>query len=147
MTNSEVLFVERPQYLDVVSELKGRGYEMCADLTAVDYLIHAERKVPETVIPERYELVVNLLSLSLRSRVRIRVQIPEADPTIASLFGVYPGTDAMEREVYDLFGITFLGHPDLTRILLPQDWEGHPLRKDYAVGAIPVQFKAVNRAE
>ena len=68
--------------------------------------------------------------------------MPAADPILPSLFEIYPGTEAMERETYDLFGIVFTGHPDLTRILMPDDWEGHPLRKDYAVGRIPVQFKA-----
>ena len=77
-----------------------------------------------------------------RQRVRVRVQVPEGDPTVPSLFGLYPGTEVPEREVFDMFGIAFDGHPDLTRILMPEDWEGHPLRKDYAVGAIPVQFKA-----
>jgi NADH-quinone oxidoreductase subunit C len=74
-------------------------------------------------------------------RMRVRAQVPEADPTIATLFELFPGTEAMEREVYDMFGIVFDGHPDLTRILMPDDWEGHPLRKDYPVGRIPVQFK------
>ena len=84
---------------------------------------------------------MNLLSLSMRQRVRIRVQVPESDPAVDSLFDVYPGTEAMEREAYDLVGIVFNGHPDLTRILMPEDWEGHPLRKDYGVGRVPVQFK------
>ena len=73
--------------------------------------------------------------------MRVRVQVPEADPTVATLFDLYPGTEAMEREVYDMLGIVFGGHPDLTRILMPEDWEGHPLRKDYGVGRVPVQFK------
>ena len=93
------------------------------------------------VTPERFEVVVNLLSLSKRQRVRIRVQVPESDPSVDSLVDVYPGTDAMEREAYDLIGILFHGHPDMTRILMPEDWEGHPLRKDYGVGRVPVQFK------
>ena len=67
--------------------------------------------------------------------------MPEEDPVVPSLFDLYPGTEAMEREVYDLYGVAFGGHPDPTRILMPEDWEGHPLRKDVAVGAIPVQFK------
>jgi NADH-quinone oxidoreductase subunit C len=71
--------------------------------------------------------------------------VPEDDPTVPSLFGIYPGTEAMEREAYDLLGILFSGHPDLTRILLPEDWEGHPLRKDHSIGRVPVQFKAPQR--
>ena len=73
--------------------------------------------------------------------MRVRVQAGDREPRVASLFGVYPGTEAMEREAFDLLGILFDGHPDLTRILMPEDWEGHPLRKDYAVGRVPVQFK------
>jgi NADH-quinone oxidoreductase subunit C len=82
-----------------------------------------------------------LLSLSQRRRVRLRVQVAESDAVIDSAFDLYPGTEAMEREVFDMFGIKFDGHPDLTRILMPEDWQGHPLRKDYGVGNIPVQFK------
>jgi NADH-quinone oxidoreductase subunit C len=97
--------------------------------------------LPEGVVPERFEVVVNLLSLSKRERLRVRVQVSESDPSIDSLFDLYPGTEAMEREVFDMFGISFAGHPDLTRILMPEDWQGHPLRKDFAQGRIPVQFK------
>jgi NADH-quinone oxidoreductase subunit C len=75
--------------------------------------------------------------------VRLRVQVPDEEPVVPTLWELYPGTEALEREVFDMFGIVFEGHPDPTRILMPEDWEGHPLRKDYAVGRIPVQFKAV----
>ena len=85
--------------------------------------------------------MANLLSLSQKRRVRVRVQIAEANPSIDSIFDLYPGSEAMEREAFDLIGIRFNGHPDLTRILMPDDWEGHPLRKDYAIGRVPVQFK------
>jgi NADH-quinone oxidoreductase subunit C len=114
---------------------------MLADLTAVDYLTHPERAVRSEIPYERFEVVANLLSLSRSSRVRVRVQVPELDPVVDTLWDIYPGAEAMEREVYDMFGIVFAGHPDLTRILMPEDWEGHPLRKDYPVGRVPVQFK------
>ncbi|MGH8995754.1 MAG: NADH-quinone oxidoreductase subunit C [Acidimicrobiales bacterium] len=136
-----VLFASRHEYHDRIASLKAEGYEMCADVCAVDYLSHPSRSVPEGVRPERFELVVNLLSLSQKRRLRVRVQVPEADPEVDTLFDLYPGTEAMEREVYDMHGIVFSGHPDLTRILMPEDWEGHPLRKDYGVGRVPVQFK------
>ncbi len=100
--------------------------------------------VDDGVEPQRFEIVVNLLDMGQRRRTRLRVQVPEADPTVASLFDIYPGTEAMEREAYDMFGILFADHPDLTRILMPEDWEGHPLRKDYEMGRIPVQFKGAN---
>ena len=141
----DVRFVLKADYLKTITELRGEGFEMCVDLTAVDYLTHPGRNIsPEVasqITLERFELVVNLLSLSQRRRVRLRVQVSESDPVIDSAFDIYPGTEAMEREVFDMFGIKFNGHPDLTRILMPEDWQGHPLRKDYAQGNIPVQFK------
>jgi NADH-quinone oxidoreductase subunit C len=139
----DVLFPPVADYLRVVGALRDEGFDLCADVTAVDYLTHPGRAVPESVTPERFEVVVNLLSLERRERVRVRVQVPQGDPVVPSLFGLYAGTEAPEREVFDMFGIVFEGHPDLTRILMPEDWEGHPLRKDFAVGRIPVQFKAV----
>lgn len=134
-------FPTREQYRDLVRAFRDDGFELCADVCGVDYLTHPGRVLPEGVQPERFEVVVNLLSLSKRERVRIRVQANEEHPQVDSLFSVYPGTEALEREVFDLFGILFEGHPDLTRILMPEDWEGHPLRKDYGVGRVPVQFK------
>jgi len=129
------------QYVELVRSFKDDGFEMCVDLCAVDYLEHLDRALPEGVVGTRFEVVVNLLSLSKKQRVRIRVQAGDEDPVVDSLFSLYPGTEAMEREAFDLFGVLFRGHPDLTRILMPEDWEGHPLRKDYAVGKVPVQFK------
>ncbi len=137
----EVLFPTRGQYFDLVGELRDGGFETCSDLCGVDYLAHPGRRFPQGVVAERFEVVVNLLSLSQGRRLRIRLQVPESDPVAPSLFDLYPGTEAMEREAYDLFGIVFEGHPDMTRILMPEDWEGHPLRKDYGVGRVPVQFK------
>jgi NADH-quinone oxidoreductase subunit C len=139
--HQDVVFPTREQYVGVVEEYRESGFEMCADLCAVDYLAHPGRRLPEGVAPERFEVVVNLLSLSQARRVRVRVQVPESDAEVATLFDLYPGVEAMEREAYDLFGIVFTGHPDMTRILMPEDWEGHPLRKDYGVGRVPVQFK------
>jgi NADH-quinone oxidoreductase subunit C len=139
---AEVVHATREDYIATVGSYRDDGYVMCADVCATDYLTHPGRALPDDVAPERFELVVNLLSMSPPRRVRIRVQVPADDPTVPSLFDLYPGTEAMEREVYDLMGIMFADHPDLTRILMPDDWEGHPLRKDYSVGRVPVQFKA-----
>ncbi len=136
-----VLHPTRERYVEVVEALFAAGFEVCADLCGVDYLRHMERSLPAAVEPERFEVVVSLLSLSRRERVRLRVQVPEADPTVPTLFFVHPGSEAMEREAYDMFGIRFDDHPDMTRILMPEDWEGHPLRKDFSVGRVPVQFK------
>ena len=144
-SSDDIRFVAKAEYLKTLAALRSEGFEMCADLTAVDFLTHPGRplsaEVASRITLERFELVVNLLSLSQRRRVRLRVQISESDTSIDSAFDLYPGTEAMEREVYDMFGITFTGHPDLTRILMPEDWIGFPLRKDYSQGNIPVQFK------
>lgn len=137
----DVLFPSRSDYFALVAALRADGFEMCSDLCAVDYLAHRARTLPQGVVAERFEVVVNLLSLSQARRVRVRVQIPASDPVAASLFPLYPGSEAMEREAFDMFGIRFSGHPDLTRILMPEDWEGHPLRKDFGTGRIPVRFK------
>jgi NADH-quinone oxidoreductase subunit C len=136
-----VVHCNRDGYIDLLGALKADGYEMCTDVCAVDYLAFPHRDLPAGVEPERFEVVVNLLSISEYRRVRVRAQVPEADPVIPTLFPLWPGTEATEREAYDMVGIRFEGHPDMTRILMPEDWEGHPLRKDYAVGRIPVQFK------
>jgi NADH-quinone oxidoreductase subunit C len=137
----QLAFPSRQTYHPMVLAFRDAGFEMCADLCAVDYLTHPGRSLPDGVAPERFEVVVNLLSMSLKQRVRIRVQVPESDPRVESIVDIYPGADAMEREAYDLLGILFDNHPDMTRILMPEEWEGHPLRKDYGVGRVPVQFK------
>ena len=136
-----VLHPTREQYIETIDKLSDDGFNVCIDITAVDYLEEPERDTPNSIVLERFEVVINLLSHSKRDRVRIRVQIPETDPVIPSAFDFYTGTEALEREVFDLFGIEFDGHPDMTRILMPENWNGHPLRKDYDVGEIPVQFK------
>lgn len=136
-----MLHPDRSGYVRLVERLAGDGFETCADLCAVDYVLLPSRALPGGIVAERFEVVVNLLSISRARRVRVRVQVPDADPTLDSLFGLYPGTEAMEREAFDMFGVRFRGHPDLTRILMPEDWEGHPLRKDYSTGRIPVRFK------
>ena len=139
---ADVRHVSREEYLDTIHELRDEGYNVCIDVTSVDYLRAQDRApLPVGVEPERFEVVVMLLSHSKHKRVRIRTQVPENDPVIPSLFDLYPGVEAMEREVFDLMGIVASGHPDLTRILMPEDWEGHPLRKDYSQNRIPVQFK------
>ena len=136
-----VIHATREGYVDAVKALTDDGYTMCVDLTTVDYLAFPGRTLPPGVEAERFEVVVNLISHTRHERLRIRVQVPEAEPSLPTLFALYAGTEAMEREAFDMFGISFDGHPDLTRILMPEDWVGHPLRKDEAIGRIPVQFK------
>jgi NADH-quinone oxidoreductase subunit C len=137
-----VLHPARSRYLELAGELKADGYIMCVDVTATDYLLHeAPRHLPEGVSPERFEVVASFLRHTDAERIRLRVQVPANDPTCPSLWSLHAGTEALEREVFDMFGITFDEHPDMTRILMPETWQGNPLRKDYPMGRIPVQFK------
>ena len=137
----KVTFCSTANYHGVVAGLRDEGFDLLSDLCAVDYLSHPGRRLPTGISPERFEIAVVLTSVAKRSKVRVRVQVPEKDPVVDSLWDLYPGAEAMEREAFDMMGIAFTGHPDLTRILMPEDWEGHPLRKDYSVGRVPVQFK------
>jgi NADH-quinone oxidoreductase subunit C len=137
-----VLHPEREKYVDTVRQLRDDGFNQLIDVTAVDYLTHdGPRDLPDGVAAQRFEVVVGLISHAKRERIRLRVQVPADDAHVPTLFDLYPGCEALEREVYDMYGIEFDDHPDLTRILMPEDWIGYPLRKDYAIGRIPVQFK------
>jgi NADH-quinone oxidoreductase subunit C len=138
----EVLHPAIDGYHDLLGALFDEGYLVGVDLTCVDLLTHPGRALPDGVVPGRFEVVVNLLSHAARSRVRVRVQLVGDDPEVPTATDLYPGLEAAEREVHDLFGVRFAGHPDPTRIIMPEDWVGHPLRKDYNSGRIPVQFKA-----
>jgi NADH-quinone oxidoreductase subunit C len=131
----DVVRVARHDLVRFVSACRENGFAAFRDLCAVDYL---RRDIG------RFEVAVNLLSTAESLRLRVLVAIPGDDPSLPSIAAVYPGANYYEREAYDLFGLAFEGHPDLTRILLPDDWEGHPLRKDHPVGAVPVQFKGAN---
>ncbi|MDR3764369.1 MAG: NADH-quinone oxidoreductase subunit C [Acidobacteriota bacterium] len=109
--------------LTLLRDSAATSYKSLADVTAVDWL-PAE---------PRFEVVYSLLSYERRERLRVKVKVSGNDPYIESATVLWPGASPFEREIFDLFGIRFLGHPDLRRILLPDDWEGHPLRKDYPV--------------
>jgi NADH-quinone oxidoreductase subunit C len=137
-----VLYVERSDWHAIAEFLRNeQRFTQCMDVTAVDHLVDETRLVIAGVTPERFEVVANFLSHPRNRRLRIIAQVPETDTEIASLTDLYPGTNFPEREIFDLFGITFLSHPDLTRILLPDEWVGYPLRKDDAIARIPVTFK------
>jgi NADH-quinone oxidoreductase subunit C len=99
-------------------------FEFLSDITAVDYW---QKKAP------RFEMVYHLSAPKARQRLRVKVPVPETDAAVESLTPLWPGANFLEREVWDLFGIRFLGHPDLRRILLYEEFQGHPLRKDYPV--------------
>jgi len=117
------LWVESIHLLPALQELRKAGFLVLADLTALDWYPNEPR----------FEVVYSLLSYERRERIRIKVKVNGADPYIESVTSIWPGADPFEREIFDLFGIRFQGHPDLRRILLPEDWDGHPLRKDYPV--------------
>jgi NADH-quinone oxidoreductase subunit C len=107
------------------------GFEMLLDITAVDYCPRVEG---------RYHLVYHFFSIKKTQILVLRIPLDGDDPEIETLEGVYPNANWYEREIWDLMGIHFSGHSDLRRILLPADWEGHPLRKDHALGYEEVQF-------
>lgn len=114
--------VKKENIVEICNYLKEFvGYNMLTDLTAVDYLGQSPR----------FLVVYNLYSIPAKDRLRVKAQVEEADATIDSVVGVWSSANWLEREVYDLFGIKFAGHPDLRRILMTDDWVGHPLRKDY----------------
>ncbi|MFE9202643.1 NADH-quinone oxidoreductase subunit C [Micromonospora sp. NPDC007230] len=107
-------------------------FELCSSVSGVDYLGAEER---------RLHVVYQLTSMTYRRRVRLEAAVSAEEPHLPSVTSVYPTADWQEREAYDMFGIVFDGHPNLTRILMPDDWEGHPQRKDYPLGGVPVEYK------
>jgi NADH-quinone oxidoreductase subunit C len=117
------LTVEAREIRAACRALQSAGYNFFEDVTAVDWFPASPR----------YQLSYHLLSHALKERIRLRVLIDDPDPMVDSIVPVWAGANYYEREVFDLFGIRFSGHPDLRRILLPDDWKGHPLRKDYPV--------------
>ena len=106
-------------------------FEFCSGVSGVDY---------GDGVPQQLHVVVALLSMTYRRRLRLEVALDPADAVCPSLVAVYPTADWHERETWDMFGIVFDGHPSLTRILMPDDWNGHPQRKSYPLGGIPVEF-------
>lgn len=141
ISSQTVLFVAVDEYLEVATAARNDGFDQLVDLTAVDYLSYPGARIrPTDVKPERFEVVVQLINHTSRERLGLRVQVPADEPIAPSLFDLWPGCENLEREVFDMFGIEFADHPDMSRILMPEDWIGHPLRKDFAVGDVPVQF-------
>ena len=141
ISSQMVLFVTVDEYLGAATAALEDGFDQLVDLTAVDYLSYpGARPRPADVICERFEVVVQLINFTSRERLGLRVQVPADEPIAPSLFDLWPGCENLEREVFDMFGIEFSDHPDMSRILMPEDWIGHPLRKDFAVGDVPVQF-------
>jgi NADH-quinone oxidoreductase subunit C len=109
----------------------GLRFELCSSVSGVDYLNSDSR---------RLHVVYHLMSMTYRRRVRLEVAVP-AGGSVPTVTSVYPTADWQERETYDMFGVLFTGHPNLTRILMPDDWEGFPQRKDYPLGGVPVEYK------
>ncbi|GGK35453.1 NADH-quinone oxidoreductase subunit C [Nocardia camponoti] len=129
------LHVRRGHLLDVAQALRDEQalrFELCLGVNGVHYPDDTGREL---------HAIYHLLSITHRRRVRLEVTAPDNDARLPSLFSVYPTVDWHERETYDFFGIVFDGHPSLTRIMMPDDWRGHPQRKDYPLGGIPVEYK------
>ena len=127
----EVRRDQLPAVAQVLRDDPGLRFELCLGVSGVHYPDDTDREL---------HAVYPLMSITFNRRIQLEVAAPDADPHIPSLFTVYPTTDWHERETYDFFGIVFDGHPALTRIEMPDDWVGHPQRKDYPLGGIPVQY-------
>lgn len=128
------LDVRREHLLTVTSALRDDGllrFELCCGVSGVHYPDDAGREL---------HAFYPLMSITHNRRIHLEVACPDSDPHIPSLFSVYPTCDWHERETYDFFGIIFDGHPGLTRIEMPDDWAGHPQRKDYPLGGVPVEY-------
>jgi NADH-quinone oxidoreductase subunit C len=125
-----------PEHLVAVARMlrdePSLAFEMCLGVSGVHYPWDSGREL---------HAVYPLLSITHNRRVRLEVSVPDADPRIPSLVGVYPTCDWHERETWDFFGVIFEDHPALTRIEMPDDWKGHPQRKDYPLGGIPVEYR------
>ncbi|MBN6055784.1 NADH-quinone oxidoreductase subunit C [Nonomuraea sp. RK-328] len=129
------LHVKRERFLEVAQKLRddpALRFELSLGVSGVHY---------PHLAGEELHAVYHLCSITHNRRVRVEVSCPDSDPHIPSTVGVYPGHDWHERETYDFFGIVFDGHPALTRIMMPDDWDGHPQRKDYPLGGIPVEYR------
>jgi NADH-quinone oxidoreductase subunit C len=130
------LHIKKSRLLEVAFILRDKlKFEMCMGVSGVHY---PERKGAELVA------VFPLLSMTNNQRIRLEVATSETDPHIPSLVEVWAGNNWHERETFDMFGIIFDGHPGLTRILMPDDWDGHPQRKDYPLGGIAVEYKGAS---
>ena len=127
--------VESENIKAALQSLKDDGYRLLVFLTCVDHLADSSRKWPA-----RYELVYELRNLDTKALLRVRAFVDGDPPHIDSVHDLFPPANWDERETYDLFGIVFTDHPELTRILMPDDWVGHPLRRDYPVGGEVVEF-------
>jgi NADH-quinone oxidoreductase subunit C len=128
-------YVRRERLPEVAAKFRddpALRFELCSGVSGVHYLDEVGREL---------HAVYHLLSITYNRRVRLEVTAPDADPHIPSLVGVYPTCNWHERETWDFFGIIFDGHPALTRIEMPDDWKGHPQRKDYPLGGIPVEYR------
>jgi NADH-quinone oxidoreductase subunit C len=120
---------------EALGALRAEGYRLLTFLTCVDHLADSSKEWPK-----RFEIVYQLRNLESREQLRVRAFVDGDPPRIDSVHDLYPPANWDERETYDLFGIIFNDHPDLTRILMPDDWVGHPLRRDYPVGGETVEF-------